>query len=142
MPEAQSEGELLYKRGRTHSPQRSTSMWPHVKRIDGPWSWIMCSLLLSSILVQYGCVATYGILFPNILKEFQTGRAITGESKFVFLTGTVYPVLSLYLQARCKKHRTETSQCELLDCNAALNASGIPSKVFLHHKKDNEVELD
>lgn len=49
------------------------------KRIDGPWSWIMCVLFASCNLLMFGCVKTYGILFPSILNEFNSGRAITGK---------------------------------------------------------------
>lgn len=47
-------------------------------RKDGAWSWIMCTLLFLCNLFLFGCATTYGILFPNILKEFGKGRAITG----------------------------------------------------------------
>ncbi|KXJ12840.1 hypothetical protein AC249_AIPGENE8816 [Exaiptasia diaphana] len=48
------------------------------RRIDGPWSWIMSVLLLMSSLFTYGCASTYGILFPKILKDLKSTRALTG----------------------------------------------------------------
>ncbi|KXJ13821.1 hypothetical protein AC249_AIPGENE4859 [Exaiptasia diaphana] len=47
------------------------------KRIDGPWSWLLCFLFFLCNVLAYGFIATYGILFPNILKDFSSGRAIT-----------------------------------------------------------------
>jgi hypothetical protein len=56
-----------------------STRWSRFTRIDGPWSWILCVFLLTCCLVVYGCSSTYGILFPKILEELKSGKAITGK---------------------------------------------------------------
>ncbi|XP_031565152.1 monocarboxylate transporter 10-like [Actinia tenebrosa] len=55
----------------------TVSRWKRFTRTDGPWSWLLCLLLLTSCLVVYGCSSTYGIMFPGVLEELQSGKAIT-----------------------------------------------------------------
>ncbi|KXJ12831.1 hypothetical protein AC249_AIPGENE8817 [Exaiptasia diaphana] len=61
-----------------HEPGDQSYQETCFKRIDGPWSWIMSVLLMTSSLFIFGCASTYGILFPNILKDFKSTRALTG----------------------------------------------------------------
>ncbi|KAK3699581.1 hypothetical protein QZH41_014292 [Actinostola sp. cb2023] len=74
-----SDDRLTREDGERYEPERLPAASTDFKRMDGPWSWIMCVLLLTSTLLQYGCVCTYGILFPEILNEFQSGRAVTEQ---------------------------------------------------------------
>ena len=48
---------------------------------DSAYSWLVCvSGLLASVTI-IGVLYSYGILFPVLLKQFQQGRAKTGEPK-------------------------------------------------------------
>jgi hypothetical protein len=73
----------LEMEGQTTDAEEITPMsrrWKHFMEIDGSGSWLMCATLLVCSLVGYGCISTYGILFPAILEEFKSGRSVTGEN--------------------------------------------------------------
>jgi hypothetical protein len=63
----------------TNDEVTKSTRWSRFTRMDGPLSWILCVFLLTSYLVVLGCSSTYGILFPEILEEFKSGKAITGK---------------------------------------------------------------
>ena len=47
---------------------------------DTKWSWFVCFAGLVCNVITCGFAYSYGILFPNLLDEFQEGKAKTGKS--------------------------------------------------------------
>lgn len=70
---------LMYQDLDDDEPVDESRPLKNFKRIDGTWSWFVCVLFFTCSLIEFGSAASYGILFPNILKEFNTTRAIAGK---------------------------------------------------------------
>ena len=50
-----------------------------LRQQDSYWSWIVCAVGFTCIIIVLGCSLCFGIIFPLLLDEFKQGKSNTGE---------------------------------------------------------------